>query len=304
MYTDGATQMGAVSSGQYQERWAVGQPGCLIIMVDQSGSMEEQIGAGQLGAGTKKADAAAQVLNNVLNELQKRCTSGVVVRPRVDVAVLGYGPDGTVRSALGGALANQEIVSITDLAANPLRVKNTVTNEYDSETGAMVQIPVQVPIWIEPLHENGTPMCMALQVAYGIAQNWAATHPVNFPPVVLNITDGDSTDGDPLSFARQMSQITTADGAALLFNLHFSSTNAGFHVKYPSDISQVPPDKLAQQLFEMSSVLPKGMVDIGNSVYGMGVAPGARGFVFGADIQDLSQFITIASLPNVDPSMR
>ncbi len=31
---------------QYQQRWAADQPGCLIIMVDQSGSMEDGMGTG------------------------------------------------------------------------------------------------------------------------------------------------------------------------------------------------------------------------------------------------------------------
>ncbi len=43
----------------------------------------------------------------------------------------------------------------------------------------------------------------------------------------------------------------------------------------------------------------QGMIDAGNTM-GMFVQPGARGFVFGADIKDMSQFITIASLAKAD----
>jgi hypothetical protein len=240
----------------------------------------------------------------VLNELQKRCQAGTAVRPRVDVSVIGYGPGGSVQSVLKGNLANQDIVSITDLASNPLRINHVMVTEYNPNTGGLDQVPQDVPIWVEPVADNGTPMCMALQVASSLAQNWVATgHNVNFPPIIVNITDGEATDGDPVPYAQQISsQIATSDGNALVFNCHLSS-QPGFQVRYPSDISQVPPDKLAQQLFQMSSVLPQGMIDVGNSM-GMPVQPGARGFVFGADIQDMTQFITIASLGKVDPSMR
>jgi hypothetical protein len=293
---------GNTGSAQYQQRWAADQPGCLIIMVDQSGSMEDGMGAGLIGAGTKKADAAAMVLNKVLNELQKRCIDGQVVRPRVDVAVIGYGPDQTVRSALGGSLANQDIVSIADLAANPLQIKHTMATEFDPETGGLVQIPVDVPIWVEAKHENGTPMCMAFQVAYSIAQNWIMTHPNNFPPVVVNVTDGEATDGDPLPYAQQLAQLATSDGPALVFNCHLSAT-PGYPILYPTDTSQVPSDKFATQLFHMSSALPDAMMAVGNN-QGMALQPGARGFVFGAGVETMSQFITIASLAKVDPSMR
>src|SRR5438132_917965 len=150
---------------QYSKKWAADQPGCLIIMLDQSGSMGDPMGQGLIGGGTRKADAAAMVVNNVLKEVVSRSTQGALVRPRVDVAVIGYGPGQTVRNALGGALTNQEIVSISTLAENPIRIEQRMAQEFDPETGQMVQIPTDVPIWVEPMADNGTPMCGALDYA-------------------------------------------------------------------------------------------------------------------------------------------
>jgi hypothetical protein len=273
-------------------------------MVDQSGSMEEPFaGTGVVGsAGTKKADAAASIINNVLRELVKRSTNGTVIRPRVDIAILGYGPGGTVHNALSGALSGQDIVSITDLANNPLEIKNTVMQEFDPEMGQMVQIPMDIPIWIKAVHDNGTPMCMALEAAAAIAYNWASGHPDNFPPIIVNVTDGAATDGDPRMNAARIGQISTNDGVALLFNCHITSHSTA-STRYPSDISQVPqvPDDLARIMFEMSSPIPDGMLNVAMQANpGAGLQPGARGFVFGGEIGDLVQFITIASLSKAD----
>ncbi|MDQ2809374.1 MAG: VWA domain-containing protein [Chloroflexota bacterium] len=289
------------STQSYQRRWAADMPGCLILLLDQSKSMDEQMGAGVIGAGQRKADAASMVVNNVLKEVVKRCTQGSAVRPRVDLALVGYGPGQTVHNALGGMLGNQDMVSVADLAMNPLRINHTVIKEFDPETGSMIQVPMDVPIWVEPVADNGTPMCAAMDAGYYLAYNWVMNHPDNFPPIIVNITDGASTDGDPRPNAARFGQLATNDGATLLFNCHLSSTG-GYQVRYPADPSQVPhdPDGLAAMLFEISSPLPEQLRAFGNSTYGMSLLPGARGFVFGGDIMDLTQFITIASLPKTD----
>ena len=71
-------------------------------------------------------------------------------------------------------------------------------------------------------------------------------------------------------------------------------------MKYPYDVSQVPPDPLAQQLFQMSSILPDPMLSFANANYNMNLYQGSRGFIFGGDIKDLTRFVAIASLPKAD----
>ncbi|MDQ3704612.1 MAG: serine/threonine protein kinase [Chloroflexota bacterium] len=284
------------SDEHYQRAWRAEQPGCLLILIDQSASMGDSVGAGLTGAGQRKADFAALVVNKLLYELVQRCTVGTDVRPRVDVAVLGYGPSGGVQSVWSGALANRDLVSISEVASNPLRIAHSTATEFDPDSGRLVQIPIGIPIWMEPLAGNGTPMCRALQVAHSLAQEWTSAHVSSFPPIVVNIADGEPTDGDPLPYAAQLGRVGTEDGKALVFNC-FLSSSPGYTVRYPRDISQLPPEPLAQQFFQMSSILPHSMIRIGNSVHGMGLQPGARGFVFGGDIHDLTQFVTIASLP-------
>jgi Mg-chelatase subunit ChlD len=50
---------------------------------------------------------------------------------------------------------------------------------------------------MEPVARNGTPMCRALSYAGQLVSRWLAEHPGCFPPIVLNLTDGEANDGDP-----------------------------------------------------------------------------------------------------------
>jgi len=65
---------------------------------------------------------------------------------------------------------------------------------------------------------------------------------------VINITDGESTDGDPIPDAKALGSMGTEDGATLLFNIHLSSspaipssfrTTRGLPDKFPSSLTSV-----------------------------------------------------------------
>ncbi|MCL5958496.1 MAG: VWA domain-containing protein, partial [Chloroflexi bacterium] len=53
---------------QHRKKWSSRDPGCLIILLDQSGSMSKEFGGTELGEGKKKCDMVAAVLNRVLDE--------------------------------------------------------------------------------------------------------------------------------------------------------------------------------------------------------------------------------------------
>src|SRR5437588_9937606 len=98
----------------YQRPWGGSQPGCLILLLGQSGSMSDPFGNQQAGAGRRKCDMVVTVLNGFLNELIVTNTvaheGGLVeVRPRADVAVLGYS-GGSVDSVLSGELYGRDFV--------------------------------------------------------------------------------------------------------------------------------------------------------------------------------------------------
>jgi len=279
----------------YTKPWGSGHPGSLIILLDQSGTMQEKFGNHQMGGGSTKADMVATVLNGFLNELVKSNTVGDVIKPRAEVAVLGY-EGSTVRNALGMPLQGREFASLSDLALNPLRLETRNKIEL-ADDGSKIEIPVKFPIWVEPKAGGATPMCTALERACILSEQWAVEHPDSYPPVVINITDGASTDGDPTYLARELVKIYTNHGQALFFNCHLTNLNAKT-VEFPHDQAQLPhdPEKLAPLLFSLSSVIPEPARRAIISMTRSQIQPGARGFIFNGDASAIRHMFVFATV--------
>ena len=287
---------GGVGQGQgsYTKPWGRLHPGCLILLLDQSGSMDEKFGGLQIGAGKRKADAVATMLNALLYEFIKANTVGLEVRSRADIAVLGY-EGSTVRSALAGPLGAKEFVTLPDLLANPLRIETRMSKEV--EEGRVLEVPVQFPIWVAPQVGSVTPMCAALERARALAEQWTARHADSYPPVIINITDGASTDGDPSAAAVALCQVRTGDGAALLFNCHITNVVA-VGVEFPSSASAVPAggEELGRALFGLSSIIPDAARQAIATATGQVLDAGARGFIYNGDGGSIRQMFTFATI--------
>lgn len=117
----------------------------------------------------------------------------------------------------------------------------------------------------------------------------------SFPPTVIHITDGESTDGDPTNTAENIKKLATNDGNVLLFNLHFSS-NRAIPISYPDNESGLP-DQYAQMLFRISSTLPDHIRDAAKKE-SYRVSEESRGFAFNADIVELIRFVEIGTRPS------
>ena len=108
-------------------------PTCIMFLLDQSYSMNDAV-AGD--AATRKADAAAEAINDLLLRLILRCTKGVgAPRNYFEVGVIGYGAARGVGPSLGGALTGSALVSISKLADNPLRVEKRTEKKSDGSGG-------------------------------------------------------------------------------------------------------------------------------------------------------------------------
>src|SRR5438128_2640019 len=141
---------------------------------------------------------------------------------------------------------------------------------------------------------GGTPMSSAFKMAAEMVQRWVAEHPKGFPPIVINITDGEATDGDPVPEAKALCSLGSDDGASLVFNIHLSSAS-GNPIELPASDEGLP-DKFAKQLFEMSSSLTPFMIGRAKEL-GMPAGDGARGFVFNAQPVQVIQFLDIGTRP-------
>ncbi|MCI0462904.1 MAG: VWA domain-containing protein [Gemmataceae bacterium] len=262
-------------------------PSCFLFLIDQSGSMAEPF-AGQ--PDTRKAQEVAAAINRLLQTLVLRCAKGHEVLDRFHVGVIGYGGE-RMGPALGGPLAGQVLVPVSQLASNPLRVESR-TRKVPDGAGGLVEQTVKFPVWFEPAAKGKTPMCAALDLAWSSLTDYLARYPDCFPPLVINITDGQATDGSPESHARCVRDLASRDGNVLLFNVHLSSRSER-PIELPDQDSALPDD-YARLLFRMSSVLPPPMRETARRE-GYQVTDATRGFVFNGDLVAVIRFLDIGT---------
>ena len=274
----------------YQAEISRKNPGCFLFLVDQSESMEDPFGGGE--AGRRKAEELATILNKLIHNLCIRCSKSDSIYDYFHVGVLGYSED-SCKPALGGELSGRSLVPISELANKPLRIEDRVKKSDDGAGGVMDQT-VKFPVWFDPYSKGGTPMCAALKEATTITQTWCQEHPTGFPPIVINITDGEATDGDLVAEARKLAAVSGEDGSVLLFNIHLSST-AGPSIELPGNGNKLP-DQHAKQLFEASSTLTPFMVARATELR-MPAEENSRGFIFNAQPLHVIHFLDIGTRP-------
>lgn len=180
-------------------------PTCFLFLIDRSGSMGDPFGD---GAGKRKADGVADAINRLLDTLVQRCAKGETILNRFHVGVIGYGA--TTGPALGGALAGKGLVPLSDVANHPLRLEQR-TRKIHADDGAGGAIEstqtMKFPIWFEPVADGLTPMCVALDLAWSLANDFIVRTPTCYPPMVINISDGEATDRDPEPHADLIRQL-------------------------------------------------------------------------------------------------
>lgn len=285
--------IGRKVSVPYQSEISRDHPTCIFFLIDQSGSMEETMPSGR-----SKAQFVADVLNKSLYTLVVHCTKAEGVRRYFDVGVVSYGGD-SARSGLGGTLATKFVASIGELADNPLRVEDRA-RKVDDGAGGVIEERTKFPVWFDPTAAGGTPMCGGLTLAVEQLADWCDAHPHSYPPTVLHVTDGASTDGDPEQIAVALQRITTNDGPCLLFNLHVS-TSPGHEVVFPTSPAQLP-DEYAKLLFRMSSMLPVTVAATAKEK-GYSVSSESRGMIFNAGAEFIVDFFDIGTRPRLlDPT--
>lgn len=265
---------------------------CILFLLDQSYSMVEPLG----NSSKRKCDELAAAVNGWLLNMAIRASGDEGIRDWMDVGVIGYRTDQSARPIiepiLQGPLAARPLVSITEVGNHPARIDSATQRIQDEETGEVMEIPTDNPVWIDPYAEGSTPMCHVFHYAYGILSQWINQHPHSFPPIVIHITDGESQDGDPIPYADAVKSLATSDGNVLLFNCHLSMSSVQPFVFPATD--QGLPDDLARTLFHMSSQLPDPFFRSAKAE-GYAVQPGARGMAFNANMVVLINFLDMGT---------
>jgi hypothetical protein len=262
-------------------------PSCILFLIDQSGSMSDTFGS------STKAGSVSDAINRLLQNLIIKCAKSEGIRDYYHVGVIGYGA--SVGPAFGGVLAGRELVPVSEIADHPTRLEKRLKKVPDGAGGLVDQL-VKFPVWFDPVANGGTPMCKALNAAHAILNQWISEYANCFPPVVIHITDGESTDGDPTAAMEQLRTLSTDDGNVLLFNLHISGNPSEASVSFPATADGLP-DQYSRMLYEGSSNLTQFMLWVANQEHQLELFDGARGFVLNADLTLVVQALDIGTRP-------
>lgn len=281
------------SGGNYSSRVSSMNPACVVILVDQSISMRGFAGRSK----RTKAEVVAECTNNLIEELVLSSTKGFgEPKPYFDLAIIGYG--------FSSSTPLMSLLPGTDLQ-QPFRSIDEVNKSAEVLDGQ--------PTWIKSHADGATPMCGAFSMACEIIDRWAKVHPSSHPPVVINVTDGIPTDGDPKSEVAHLESISTDDGCTLVFNAHIAgvdekkskkekitlisdlSEDRFAKVLYPSSDVELNDDN-AKFLFGLSSMLPDVIITRARDL-NMDLSPGARAFVYNGGVDDLVKMFKLGTPP-------
>ena len=252
---------------------------CLIVyLIDQSGSMSEKFG----NAHHSKSVEVANAINDVIYEVGLRCIgSGGELKNRFELAIIGYGDSDSVKSAWEGQLTNKWVVSIKNIFDYPLG------QEQDR------------PIWIRPKDNGSTPMKKAFENARNLCLDWInwGNHRECHPPIIINITDGEATDGgfNYIELRNEIEMLKTLGtnyGTVNILNIHISSFT-GDRILFPNDLSIIK-DRFSHLLYEISSPLNGNMVRLAQQK-GYNIDNGSKGYVFNGNASDLINFLNIGT---------
>ncbi|MBB6049612.1 vWA domain-containing protein [Armatimonas rosea] len=263
-------------------------PSCFCFILDQSSSMAEPFGERDGQAPVTKAEAVAMALNNLLRNLILSCSKSDGVRNYFEIAVIGYGEE--VAPAWQGALRGRELVPIAEVAQHVLRLEERVV----AMAGGNAET-IKAPIWLTPQAKGSTTMCAALHYAHEVLSYWVGRNPASHPPVIVHITDGEATDGEPGPYLDALANLGTGNGRATLFNVHLSSRRVAQPLSFPDKPTELP-DRYARLLFDKASYLTPYMRTVAWE-NGLPLTDDARAFVLNADPSLLVLALEIGTRP-------
>ena len=263
-----------------------------VLVLDRSGSMQERIRLGRMNI--TRAEAVTLMANALITELIDRCQRTDALRNYYDIAVIGYAND-EVESLLG----KQGFISVEQLKQMAPE-RSTISIEEELPDGSSAMVTHSITEWIRPKAEGKTPMYEALLCVRDLVGKWCA-EPENresFPPIVINITDGESSDCDDRELCDICSQIrrqATADGNTLLLNIHISANSTIPSMVFPMAEELVAADRYARTLAECSSIMPEAFNESIQQIKGAGATPPFIGMGYNASIIELLSIINIGS---------
>ena len=261
----------------YSKQIGTPSPGFFVILVDQSDSMGEKY-----VDSADKASFAALAVNRTIYEILGSCR-GERMKDRCHITVIGYGDK--TELILGGPPSEIE---------KPPHGTKTLKKKIPDGAGGLVELEQELGIWVQPKHANGTPMAEAFTLAAELVEAWTRENQNNFPPIIINITDGAPNDpAATKTAAERLAGYGTTDGKVLIYNCHIADSG-GPEIKLPANVSGLNSEN-AKLLFELSSVIPQELFSLAEQA---GLAPqeGSRGFMMNASPENLTKMLVFGSM--------
>jgi uncharacterized protein YegL len=220
----------------YNLGWGSNHPGCLVYLIDMSGSMSQN----------SRMEYVTETVKEVSEYLVSMCEKGGTLLNRFHIKIFGYNTD--VFKLFDGSVVDLDAkleeayvknVSLFDTFDN----KDKVKPQWQTYTAkAFRKVAEETKEWVKRQQNNQIPVPA---------------------PIIIHVTDGHPEEkervealaiSDALSAAQDIKSIAVPDGNALLFNIHITDI-AGKTLRFPS-VSPNGNDKDAARLrflFDASS---------------------------------------------------
>ncbi len=271
-------------------QYTAAEPGLLIILLDQSGSMKNGWGA----LSDKRIDRATTYVNEMIDRVVADSRAGNIREEQIFVAVFGYSrkkegdrPDQVCRLLVDGW---------------PAKLLQEQENALARER----------PL-IEPYAYGETPYVTAFHTALSYIKQFLSKPDLkdrfrrSAPPVILNITDGEADEAtagnvdegrleDLKDVIHEIRNLETPSGfPPLVFHVQIASKDTQSVVLPSTDKSL---DEHGKLLFSLASAIPSRWVQALKGRFDPPLQPGAVGLMMNAGPGDLWNFLRLASRPH------
>jgi len=259
----------------YNLSWETSNPGLMVFLVDQSGSMSSEIG----GSGKKRSEMVPEHIQTILEQLIDKCQKGTAIRNKFRCIIIGYGSEvkilcnATAPEIFQQLKSGQKIISPTAYGLTPM-------------DQAFKLAKVQIEKWIQENREK------------------EMSSPA---PHVVNITDGRPELGTDISdetamqraidAAKELMNVETEDGKVFLGNIFISN---GGSVEFPCNEGEAGATKWEQFLFNISSPILEDTMLATAKNNGQTVKNGAHCMMSTNDPTKILRFMDTASHPQVE----
>lgn len=280
-------------------------PALVGFVLDMSGSMCEEIIFE--GFRMTKCDALGTIVNRTIHEMVSRCRKPSSYYNYFEFMAIGYSENNTVNlfeDAIGESSDGTDFYTVSDLVSAPIEHIEQ-NRKFTDVLGKERFKKYIVPQYIHPTAGGNTPMYKALKKAYDLTKTWIEAHSDtrNFPPIIIHITDGETTDAsmpEVVALSHKIKSLHTEDGNVLLNNIHvIGSENEVNTIKFPSHKDELQSLKNAQDLFEMSSIFPENMLPMVREVkeaIDISEVSSARMMTFNASMVSIFEAINIGTI--------